>query len=171
MTMRHGLVQVYTGDGQGVTLSAAGQALRSIGQGFRVCVIQFIKGCGESRDLKAALANQPSVTIQQFGRSTALAPESLEAEDLARAQEALDAASAAAASGEYDLVILDQVILALHWKLIGLKDLLSVLLHRHRSVELILTGRCAPPELIAAADLVTEMQQIKGSPRQGAAVC
>ena len=171
MTIRHGLVQVYTGDGQGVAFSAAGQALRSIGQGFRVCVIQFVKGCGESRGLKAALLNQPSITIQQFGRSTALAPESVEAKDLEQAQEALDAASAAAASGQYDLVILDQVILALHWELIGLKDMLSVLLHRRRNVELILTGCCAPPELIAAADLVTEMLQIKGSPRDGAAVC
>jgi cob(I)alamin adenosyltransferase len=171
MTIRHGLVQVYTGEGQGATLSAAGQALRSIGQGFRVCVIQFIKGCEESLGLKEALANQPNVTIQQFGRSTALAPESMEARDLESAQEALVAARAAAASGEYDLVILDQAILALYWDLIDLEDLLSVLLHRHRGVELILTGRCAPPELIAAADLVTEMQQIKGSPWQGAAVC
>jgi cob(I)alamin adenosyltransferase len=171
MTIRHGLVQVYTGDGQGATLSAAGQALRSIGQGFRVCVIQFVKGCGESHGLKEALANQPNITIQQFGRSTAVAPESLKAEDFKSAQEALGAARAAAASGECDLVILDQAILALHWELIGLEDLLSVVSHRHRGVELILTGRCAPPALIAAADLVTEMQQIKGSPWQGPAVC
>jgi cob(I)alamin adenosyltransferase len=161
---RVGLVQVYTGDGQGVTLSAAGQALRSVGQGFRVCVIQFLKGCSESRGLKTALANQPGITIQQFGRSTAFVPEALEAGDLKRAQEALDAASEPATSGDYDLVILDQVILALHWKLIGLPDLLSVLRRKHRSVELILTGCCAPPELIAAADLVTDMHQVKGSP-------
>jgi cob(I)alamin adenosyltransferase len=166
-----GLVQVYTGDGEGVTLSAAGQALRSVGQGFKVCVIQFLKGCEESRDLKAALANQPTITIRQFGRSAASLPAALEAGDLERAQEALTAAGAAAASGDYDLVILDQVILALHWRLLGLHDLLSVVRRKRRNVELILTGCCAPPELTAAADLVTEMQQVKGSPREGTTVC
>ncbi len=171
MTHRDGLVQVYTGDGQGVTLSAAGQALRSVGQGFRVCVIQFVKGCTESRGLKTALANQPSITIKQFGRHTALPPEALEPGDMKLAEEALDAAGEAATSGDYDLVILDQVILALEWRLIGLHDVLSLLRHKHRNVELILTGCCAPPELIAAADLVTEMRQSKGSPRWGAAVC
>jgi ATP:corrinoid adenosyltransferase len=69
MGLQRGLVQVYTGDGQGVTLSAAGQALRSVGQGFRVCVIQFIEGCSESRALRIALANQPNITIHQFGGS------------------------------------------------------------------------------------------------------
>lgn len=165
MTGRVGLVQVYTGEAQEATLSAAGQALRSVGQGFRVCVIQFVSGCAESRGLKTALANLPSITIQQFGRNTALTADTVEAGDLKRAQQALAAAGAAAAGGRYDLVILDQVILALHWKLIGLADVLSVLRHKRRDVELILTGRCAPPELIAAADLVTEMWQSKVSPR------
>lgn len=171
MTCRRGLVQVYTGDGQGVTLSAAGQALRSVGQGFRVCVIQFVQGCTESRGLKTALGNQPNITIRQFGRRSALPPEAVEVGDQERAQKALSAAGAAAASGEYDLVILDQAILALHWKLIELSDLLSVLRLKHKSVELILTGCCAPAELIAVADLVTEMVQTKGSPQWGAAVC
>jgi cob(I)alamin adenosyltransferase len=170
MTRREGLVQVYTGDGQGVTLAAAGQALRSAGQGFRVCVIQFVKGCNESRSLNTALADQPSITIRQFGRSTALAPEAVEPEDLKGAKDALAAAEAAAGS-EYDLVILDQAVLAVHWKLMELADLLSVVHHRRRNVELILTGCCAPPALIEAADLVTEMRQSKGSPQQGAAVC
>lgn len=98
MTFRKGLVQVYTGNGEGVTLSAAGQALRAVGQGFRVCVIQFVKGCGESRGLKGALANQPNICIRQFGRSTASVPEAVTAGDLKQAQEALDAAGAAAAS-------------------------------------------------------------------------
>ncbi|HEM61598.1 MAG TPA: cob(I)yrinic acid a,c-diamide adenosyltransferase [Chloroflexi bacterium] len=171
MTPREGLVQVYTGDGQGVTLSAAGQALRSVGQGFRVCVIQFIQGCTESRGLNTALADQPNITVRRFGRSTGLAPEAVEAGDLKGAQAALAAAGAAVATDEYDLVILDQAILALHWKLIELPDLLSLLRRKHKSVELILTGCCAPPELIAVADLVTEMVQSKGSPQWGAAVC
>jgi cob(I)alamin adenosyltransferase len=171
MTHRDGLVQVYTGDGEGVTLSAAGQALRSVGQGFRVCVIQFVEGCSESRGLSTALANQPSITIKQFGRKTALPPEALEPGDMKLAQDALDAAGEAATSGDYDLVILDQAILASEWGLIGLHDLLWLVRHKHRSTELILTGCCAPPELIAAADLVTEMRQSKGSPRWGAAVC
>lgn len=152
MTRREGLVQVYTGEGQGVTLAVAGRALRSVGQGFRACVIQFVEGCSESRGLKTALANQPSITVQEFGRSTALAPDAVEAGDLKRAQQALDGASSAA-GGEYDLVIMDQVILALHWNLIQLPDLLSVLRRRHRNVELISTGCCAPPALIAAASL------------------
>jgi cob(I)alamin adenosyltransferase len=171
MTGREGLVHVYTGDGEGVTLSAAGQALRSVGHGFTVCVIQFFRGCNESRGLRTALANQPSITIKQFGRHGALPREGPEPEDVKLAEEALDAAAEAAASGDYDLVILDQVMLALDSGLIGLHDLLWLVRHRHRSAELILTGCCAPPELIAAADLVTEMRQSKGSPRWGSAVC
>jgi cob(I)alamin adenosyltransferase len=171
MTGREGLVQVYTGDGEGVTLSAAGQALRSVGQGFRVCVIQFFGGCNESRGLRTALADQPSITIKQFGRHGALHREEPEPGDVKLAEETLAAAAEAAASGDYDLVILDQVMLALESRLIGVQDLLWLVRHKHRSAELILTGCCAPPELIAAADLVTEMRQSKGSPRWGAAVC
>ncbi len=171
MSRIDGLVQVYTGDGEGVTLSAAGQALRSVGQGFRVCVIQFLKGCSESRGLRTALDNQPSIHIKQFGRDTALPPEALEPGEMKLAEEALDAAGEAATTGDYDLVILDQVILALEWRMIGLDDLLSLLRHKHKNVELILTGCCAPPELIAAADLVTDMRQSKGSPRRGTEVC
>ncbi|HUS69932.1 MAG TPA: cob(I)yrinic acid a,c-diamide adenosyltransferase [Anaerolineae bacterium] len=171
MTYRKGLLQVYTGNGEGMAMAAAGQALRAAGQGFRVRVIEFLQGNSERSALRTALVGQGGITINELGQHTASITEAPELADSGLAQQALDAAEAATASGEYDLVILDQVNLALEWKLIELHDLLSILRHKHEKVEVILTGSCAHPEVIALADLVTEMRQVKGSARTGTVPC
>jgi cob(I)alamin adenosyltransferase len=155
-----GLIQVYTGDGKGKTTGALGLALRAAGQGFKVGIVQFLKGreTGESRAV-ARLA--PEVTLRYFGRPGLVNLRAPAAADLAAVQEAWDAARRVLAEGEHDLVILDEINLALTHNLVPLEEALEVLRRRPPWVEVVLTGRQAPPELVAAADLVTEMRPVK----------
>ncbi|MDA8219630.1 MAG: cob(I)yrinic acid a,c-diamide adenosyltransferase [Dehalococcoidales bacterium] len=151
---RTGLVQVYTGDGKGKTTAALGLALRASGQGLRVGFIQFLKGyarCGEHRFVE----RWPAFGIvQPAARSVFRQGE----EGLrAAAEEALALAWVALASGEYDLLILDEALTALNLKALTLDEVLGLIGGKPASLELVLTGRGAPPEVIDAADLVTEM--------------
>jgi cob(I)alamin adenosyltransferase len=155
-----GLIQVYTGDGKGKTTCALGLALRAAGQGFKVFIIQFMKGrkTGESCAV-ARLA--PEVTLRYFGRGGLVNLRTPDPEDLALVQEAWALARQVLAAGEHDLVILDEINLALTHKLVPLEEALEVLRRRPAGVEVVLTGRQAPPELVAMADLVTEMRPVK----------
>ena len=158
--LEQGLVQVYTGRGKGKTTAALGAVLRAWGQGLRVKVIFFLKGNDEVGELKA-LAQLPGVSAQQFGSGGFIRANRLTEEDRRRAQEALHTAREATRSGQYDLVVLDEVNLAVTWKLVALEDVLSLIKEKPVQVELILTGRDADPQLVQAADLVTEMLAIK----------
>jgi cob(I)alamin adenosyltransferase len=153
-----GLVQVYTGDGKGKTTAALGLALRAAGWGVRTYIAQFLKGqdYGELHSL-ARLA--PLITIEQFGKPEFIRQAS--AEDIVLAQLGFARARAALLSGEYQIVILDEICVALHFGLLKLAQLLELIDQRPPSVELVLTGRRAPQELIDRADLVTEMREIK----------
>jgi cob(I)alamin adenosyltransferase len=155
-----GLIQVYTGDGKGKTTGALGLALRAAGQGFKVCIIQFLKGrqTGESH---AAARLAPEVTLRYFGRPGLVNLKAPAPEDLARVRQAWDLAREVLAAGEHDLVILDEINLTLTHGLVPLEEALEVLQHRPPWVEVILTGRQAPPKLLALADLVTEMLPVK----------
>lgn len=153
-----GLLQVYTGDGKGKTTAALGLALRAVGQGLRVYVIQFLKGreTGESR---AAARLAPELTWRTFGRpgpGKGRAPE-----DRHRAQAAWKLACPVISAGCHDLVILDEINLALARGLLPLSEVLEVLRRRPPWVEVVLTGRQAPAELLALADLVTEMRAVR----------
>jgi cob(I)alamin adenosyltransferase len=161
-----GLIHVYTGDGKGKTTAAMGQAMRAAGQGFKVYIVQFMKGWPYYGELDT-VGEHPNITLKQFGRPDFVNKENPEAVDVRMAQEALDHAREIVMSGKYDLVILDEANVALEWKLIELQDLLSLLDERPEGVELILTGRYAHPEIIARADLVTEMREIKHPYREG----
>jgi len=158
--LSQGLIQVYTGEGKGKTTCALGLALRAAGQGFRVYIIQFMKGrkTGESTAL-ARLA--PEVTLRYFGRGNLVNLRSPAPEDLARVQQAWALARQVLAKGSHDLVILDEINLALTHKLIPLEEALEALRRRPPGVEVVLTGRQAPPELLELADLVTEMRPLK----------
>ena len=158
--LTRGLIQVYTGDGKGKTTCALGLALRAAGQGFQVFIIQFMKGrqTGESR---AAARLAPEVTLRYFGRPGLMNLKAPAPEDLALMRQAWDLAREVLAAGKHDLVILDEINLCLTYGLVPLEEALEVLQHRPPWVEVILTGRQAPPELLALADLVTEMRPVK----------
>ena len=155
-----GLIQVYTGHGKGKTTAALGQAMRAAGQGLRVYIIQFMKGWPHYGELES-VRQHPNITIRQFGRPDYVSKESPEPVDIRMAEEALEHGREIVVSGDYDLVILDEINVALEWHLIRLEDVLSLLDQKPEKVELILTGRYAHPEVIARADLVTEMREIK----------
>jgi cob(I)alamin adenosyltransferase len=158
--LKQGLIQVYTGDGKGKTTCALGLALRAVGQGFKVFMIQFLK-TDHTGEVEAARRLAPDFTIQSFGtpgfpRLTDPDPQTLEA-----AQQAFTLARRLILSGNHDLVILDEVNLSLTYSLVSLPEMLEVLRQRPAHVEVVLTGRAAPPELVDFADLVTEMRPVK----------
>lgn len=157
---KKGLVEVFTGDGRGKTSAALGIVLRALGHDFRVCIIHFMKGnypYGEQE----TLARLSGVTVRPFGRLSFVDPKNVEQEDKDEAKKALDAGREAMLSGDYDLVVLDEVNVASGWGLVGLDEVLRLVEDRPEGVELILTGRHADRRLMKVADLVTEMVAIK----------
>jgi cob(I)alamin adenosyltransferase len=155
-----GMIQVYTGDGKGKTTCALGLALRAVGQGFQVYMIQFLKG-RETGEAQAAARLSPEMTLRYFGRPGLVNLRSPSPQDVALVREAWDLARKVLAAGEHDLVILDEINLVLTHHLIPPDEALEVLRQRPPWVEVVLTGRQAPEELVALADLVTEMRPIK----------
>lgn len=160
MTLKQGLIQVYTGSGKGKTTAALGLALRAAGHDLQVYIVQFMKGWPHYGEL-VSVQDLPNVTLRQFGRPDFVNREHPNPEDIRLAHEALEHAGQIVASGDYDLVILDEVNVALDYGLVGLDDLLSLLEAKPEHVELVLTGRGAHPEIVKRADLVTEMLAIK----------
>jgi cob(I)alamin adenosyltransferase len=160
MMLKQGLIQVYTGSGKGKTTAALGLALRAAGHDLQVYIVQFMKGWPHYGEL-VSVQHLPNVTLRQFGRPDFVNREHPNPEDIRLAHEALEHAGQIVASGDYDLVILDEVNVALDYGLIGLDDLLSLLEAKPEHVELVLTGRGAHPEIVKLADLVTEMLAIK----------
>ncbi len=161
-----GLVTVFTGNGKGKTSAALGVALRAIGQGLRVNIIYFMKGDYPYGEQKA-LVRLPNVTFTRYGHLHFVDPKNVKPEEKAEARKALAAAREAMLSGKYDVVILDEVNVAAAWDLVSLADVLQLIDDRPDTVELILTGRLAPPEVIEKADLVTEMKEIKHPYQKG----
>lgn len=159
---RNGLILVNTGDGKGKTTAALGMALRAWGQGMKVLVLQFIKGGWKYGELKAAEKLGPDFEMRQMGEGFIKGPgdQSLE-EHRQAAAEALAAAVTEISSGKYDLIILDEILYAIHYGLVALDDALELMAKKPDRLHLVLTGRNAPPEIIEQADLVTEMKEIK----------
>lgn len=154
-----GYVQVYTGDGRGKTTAALGLALRAVGAGLRVFIAQFVKGA-EYSEITAMRQFLPMVTVKQYGRGCFIKGKP-DAEDVRLAQSGLAEIREIMKSGNYDLVILDEANIATYFNLITVADLLDLIREKPESVELVITGRKAASEIIEAADLVTEMQEIK----------
>lgn len=160
MPLEKGLIQVYTGNGKGKTTAALGLAMRAAGQGLKVYIIQFMKGWPDYGEL-FSVEKLPNITLRQFGRPDFLDREEPALEDIQLAQQALDHARQTLTRGDYDLVILDEINVALDFKLIGLNEVLDLLESKPEHVEVVLTGRHAHPEVVKRADLVTEMLDIK----------
>ena len=160
MRLERGCVQVYTGNGKGKTTAALGLALRAIGRGLRVCVFQFIKGGGPYGEHLIAEKLAPFFTIIQSGRPGWVNTEDI-SEDRRVAQEALLRVKELLTSDSYDLVVLDEINGAVGFGLIDVEQVLDLIALKPERVELVLTGRNAHERVIAAADLVTEMREIK----------
>ncbi|MEJ5329065.1 MAG: cob(I)yrinic acid a,c-diamide adenosyltransferase [Desulfobaccales bacterium] len=155
-----GALLIYTGDGKGKTTAALGEALRAVGQGFRVCVLQFLKG-RETGEVLAAPRLAPELTLVNLGRPGRMDLKAPAPADLARVQRGWELARRAIASGDYDLVVLDEINPVLGAGLIPLAEALEVFQARPPGVTLILTGRRAPADLTAVAQVVTEMHPVK----------
>lgn len=158
--LEKGLVEVYTGNGKGKTSAAFGLALRAVGRGLKVFVIQFIKGGFDYGELHV-LNGLPNITLKAFGRGKFITSKPPDEEDVKLAHGALTLAKEIVQNGKYDIVILDEVNVALHLKLITLHDVVELIKNKAENVELVLTGRDAPKPLIELADLVTEFKEIK----------
>lgn len=154
-----GYVQVYTGDGKGKTTAALGLALRAAGAGLKVFIGQFIKSAPYS-EIKALERFSDQIAVKQFGRGCFIRGNPCQA-DIDMARQALDAIGTALRSGEYDVVIADEANVAFGCKLVSESDLTALIDSRPPHVELVLTGRNAPPAVIERADLVTEMIPVK----------
>ena len=165
---RRGLVIIYTGNGKGKTTASLGAVFRALGHGWRVLVIQFFKGdwpilFGEV-EMGKRLAPQYEVLQLGKGFVKAMGDKKPFEEHLAAAKEAVRVAKARITSGQYDLIILDEIIYAIDYagvQLISLEEVLDLVQAKPPSLHLILTGRNAPQALIDRADLVTEMREIK----------
>jgi len=165
--LERGYVQVYTGDGKGKTTAALGLCLRAAGHGLRSHLIQFMKGQINYGELEAVKKLDGLVAITQGGRASFVSKEDPDPEDVRLAREALALAEKMVAAGEADLLVLDEINVALDFKLVPLDPVLDLIKKKPEKMELILTGRNAPPEIIAAADLVTEMRELKHYWRSG----
>jgi cob(I)alamin adenosyltransferase len=159
MTKR-GLVMVITGDGKGKTTSAFGQALRAIGQGYRVCIIQFMKG-RKYGEVIAAEKYLPDLTLYQFGLDSFVMRENSASIDIEMARQGFEKAKEVISSGDYDMVILDEINVAVDFGLIPEEYLLDMVKNKPPELDLVLTGRYASARIREMADLVSEVTEIK----------
>jgi len=157
--MRKGFVQVYTGCGKGKTTAALGLALRAAGAGQKIFIVQFIKNrkCSEHRALERF---SDFIAIKQYGKGLIL-NRPVTDQDIAAAQKSIETARNIMLSGDYDIIILDEVNVAVKRGLISADTLLEFIKRRPARIELVITGRYADERIIEAADLVTEMNEIK----------
>jgi cob(I)alamin adenosyltransferase len=152
------MIQVYTGNGKGKTTAAFGLALRASGAGLNVYIGQFAKGGGYN-EIKA-LKKIDNIKVEQFGRRCFIkkSPEKI---DIKMALAGLKRLNEIIAARKYGMVILDEVNIAVKLKLIPLGDLLEIIKHAPRNIELVLTGRYAHPKIIRLADLVSQVKEVK----------
>ena len=159
--LKRGYIQVYTGDGKGKTTAALGLAFRAVGHGMRVFIIQFMKGSIFYGELKTAEMLSPYVTIVQMGREEFVDRNNPDPEDIRLAQEGLELAKEIMRKNQHDILILDELNVALDFGLVSLEQVLELLDNKPEDMELVLTGRYAHPEVVKRADLVTEMIEIR----------
>ncbi|TAL22325.1 MAG: cob(I)yrinic acid a,c-diamide adenosyltransferase [Nitrospirae bacterium] len=163
--MRKGYIHIYTGNSKGKTTAALGLALRAMGAGLRVFVGQFIKKriCSEHKALERF---RDLITVRQYGTGFIMGKKPASSA-IAAAKKGFADVKKALSSGQYDMVILDEINIAVHYGLLSTNDVLKLFEKKPPAVELIITGRYADKKLIKKADLVTEMREIKHYFKQG----
>ncbi len=172
--LKRGYVQVYTGDCKGKTTAALGLAFRALGHGFKIHMIQFLKGKGTDRmawseygEWISARKFGDQFIIEPFGRPEFVNPKHPKPEDIELAKKGVERALEIMKKNEVDILILDELNVAYMFNLISPDDILKILNNKPDDMELIITGRGAPKELMEKADLVTEMKEIKHYYYQG----
>lgn len=158
--LEQGMVQVYTGAGKGKSTAAFGLALRAAGRGLKVVIIQFMK-IPEYGEHKALQRLAPDIEVRAFGLKGFIHHSGIRPEDYEQAAAALEYAREVMLSGRVDVLVLDEINVALYYGLLKEEEVLALLKRRPPQVEVILTGRNAPDSIIDFADLVTEMCQVK----------
>jgi cob(I)alamin adenosyltransferase len=153
-----GYIHLYTGYGKGKTTAALGLAIRAVGAGKKIFIAQFVKGMHYAE--LDALKRFPEIELKQYGLDCFIENQPMEA-DIAAARKGLEEVTAIILGNQYDMVILDEVSIALYYHLFETPELTGILHKKPEAMEIILTGRYAPPELFEIADLVTEMKEIK----------
>ncbi len=156
-----GYVQVYTGDGKGKTTASLGLAVRAAGHGLKVLIVQFMKGWIDYGELEGVRMLSPYVEILQSGRDTFVDRKNPDPEDVRLARQGWNLAADAIRERRADIVVLDEINCAMDFGLLSVKEVLEAVKGKPDGMELVLTGRGAPREIIEAADLVTEMREIK----------
>lgn len=157
---RIGLIQVYTGSGKGKTTASLGLALRAAGVGMRTYIGQFLKA-EHSGEVEGVKLLAPYVTLEQFGLEGWVFKERISPEQRAAARAGLSKATAAMKSGEYDIVVLDEIIVAVYLGVLTESEVLALMASKPANVELVMTGREASQMVIDRADLVTEMREVR----------
>lgn len=166
--MRQGLLLINTGPGKGKTTAALGTAMRAAGNGMRVLILQFIKGSWHYGELDAAEALGPNFVLKQMGRGfVKVGGAETDPEDVRLVQVAWDEARAAIYSGEWDMVVLDEINYAIGYGMLDPAIVAEALRNRPPMVHVILTGRNAHPSLVEIADTVTEMRDVKHAYQKG----
>ncbi len=165
ISLEKGYIHLYTGPGKGKTTAALGLGLRAAGAGLKVYMIQFMKG-RKYNELNS-IEKLSTFTFSQFGRDEFVSKEKPEQIDIDLAQKGFLHAKDAIKNGKYDMVILDEINVAVDYNLISLKDVIRLIEQKPEKLELVLTGRYAHPELVRLADIVTEMLEIKHPYQQG----
>ncbi|MGI6713061.1 MAG: cob(I)yrinic acid a,c-diamide adenosyltransferase [Bacillota bacterium] len=159
--LEYGLIQVYTGNAKGKSTAAFGLAIRAAGHGFKVVIIQFMKTGAYSGEISGFKRLSPEVEIYSYGREGFVHKDRVQREDVELAHTALAHAEKIMLSGDTDILILDEINNALYFSLLSVIEVVSFIQKKPQHVELVLTGRNAPKEIIEIADLVTEMKEIK----------
>lgn len=166
MTAQKGFVHVYTGNGKGKTTAAIGLGIRAVGAGLRVHMIQFMKGRRYSEI--DALEKIPGFTVVQFGRDEFVSKQKPEQIDIDLAQKGLAHARDILKKNDHDVVILDEINVAVDYHLLSIQDVVDLIKQKPENMELVLTGRYARPEIIQQANLVSEVLEIKHPFQKGA---
>jgi cob(I)alamin adenosyltransferase len=164
--LRNGIIHVYTGPGKGKTTAALGLGLRAVGAGFKVHLLQFMKGRRYSEI--DAVKKIPNFTISQHGRDEFVSKKNPGQIDIDLANDGFKEANKLVNSNNYDMIILDEINVAIDYNLIPIENVLKLIDGKPKNLELVLTGRNAHPEIVKRADIVTEMLEIKHPFQHGA---
>lgn len=167
MKAKKGLVLVYTGNGKGKTTAALGLAVRAIGHGEKVYMIQFMKGNEKYGEVQAVRKYLPNMTLIQKGLDAFVRKGKPSDEDLKLAREGIELAKEVISKGEHDLVILDEINVAQDYGLLSEKDVFDVISLKPEHVTIVLTGRYASEAILEKADMISEVKEVRHHYKKG----